>query len=62
MKKLNPKRDGVLRVIKWTQSNGRQISLLATDKQLLCYQPQPNRPWEPVEPEYIEVAAAIGRL
>lgn len=62
MKKSRQKRDEVLQVLKCTKPNGEEISLLATDKRILCYQPKANRPWEPTESEYLGLVSAIRRL
>ena len=62
MRGLYQKTDGVLRVIKCTKSNGEQMSLLATDKRTLCYQPKANSQWQPAEPEYMGLALGINRM
>ncbi len=62
MRGLDQKRDEVLRVIKCTKSNGEQMSLLVTGKQILCYQPKANSQWEPAEPEYLGLALGINRM
>ena len=61
-KELHQKREGVLRVINCTQPQGQQVSLIATDKRILCYRPHPNSPWEPMEPKHLGVAAVINRF
>lgn len=62
MKEQKQTEDEVLRVMKCTQSSGRQIALLTTAKRVLCYQSQSNGHWEPIEPRYWGLVAAIHRL
>ena len=69
MKKLHQKREGELRVIKCGLTNSQQISLLADDKRILCYQRWQDSQWEPIytdkQPIYTEslgIAAAVNRL
>lgn len=56
------KRDGRLRVIKLSNSNRRQIVLLATDDRILCCQTGAGRPFEPIDTRYLGVALAVNRL
>ncbi len=62
MNKLNQERDGAFRVIKLTQSNGKQISLLASDERIFCYQSTANDPWVPIEDKYLDLAVGINRM
>ena len=69
MEKLHQKREGELRVLNCGSPNSQQISLLANDKRILCFQRWQDSQWEPIysnnQPIYTEslgVATAINRL
>lgn len=62
MKESPNQRDRVLRLIKYTLPNNQQISLLATDKEPVCFQNSPNSLWEPIGQENVGVATAINRF
>ena len=58
-----------LRVIEYGLSNKHQISLIASDKRILCYRRWQDKQWEPVytdnQPVFTEglgLVAAINRL
>jgi hypothetical protein len=59
---FNENRVGKLRVIKYLKSNGKRISLLATDERILCYQPKENGPWLPCEAELWSFAQGLNHM
>ena len=61
MTKSHKKTEALLRVVKLTQPDGRQMSLLIDDERILCYQSRPDVTWHPIEPEYLGLALAINR-
>jgi hypothetical protein len=69
MKKLHQEKEGKLRVISCGLLSSQQMSLLANDKRILCYQRRQDNQWEPIYTDnqsiFIEslgIAAAINRL
>ena len=69
MKKLHQEKEGELRVISCGLPSSQQMSFLANDKQILCYQRWQDNQWEPIYTDnqfiFIEslgIAAAINRL
>ena len=62
MKKYSVREKGSLRVIKLTNTKGRQIALLATDDRIMCCQLETSSQLEPIEPEYLGLALAANRL
>ena len=69
MKKLRQEKEGELRVIICGLPSSQEMSLLANDKQILCYQRSQDKRWEPIYTdnqtiftESLGIAAAINRL
>jgi hypothetical protein len=69
MKKLRQATEGELRVIKCGPPDRGQISLLADNKRVLCYQRPQDNQWEAIYTdkraiytESLGIAAAINRL
>jgi len=60
MEKLRQERGSALQVTRYTLANGKQVSILATDKRVRCYQRWPNSPWEPIDPEILRFTPPVG--
>jgi hypothetical protein len=55
----DPIKEGRLYVIRCTQPDGQQISLLTNKKTILFCRSKPDSPWEPIGPKHKGIIAAI---